>query len=57
MGVVITTGYGLDGLGSIPGRDKRYFYIPQHPYLLLGPPTLLYSGYRRLFSLIKAAGA
>jgi hypothetical protein len=31
------TGYGLDGRGSIPGRSKRFFSIPQRSDLALGP--------------------
>jgi hypothetical protein len=29
--VGMETGYGLDGLGSIPGRDKRFIYTSQRP--------------------------
>jgi hypothetical protein len=25
------TGYWLDGRGSIPGKGKRFFSVPQHP--------------------------
>jgi hypothetical protein len=46
---VIMTGYRLDGRGSIPSRDKRYFFSPQCPDQLWGPPTLLSSGYWGLF--------
>jgi hypothetical protein len=34
--VSTTTSYGLDGWGSILGRSKRFFSIPQHPLLVLG---------------------
>jgi hypothetical protein len=47
--VGIVTGYMLDRLGSIPGRDKRYFSSPQCPDQLWGPPTLLSNGYWGLF--------
>jgi hypothetical protein len=33
--VGITTGYGLDGRGSIPGRGKIFFFILSRP--ALGP--------------------
>jgi hypothetical protein len=46
--VGIATGYGLDGPGSIPGKDK-IFSAPQCPDRLRGPPSLLYNGYRWLF--------
>jgi hypothetical protein len=29
--VGIVTGYGLDSLGLIPGRSKRFFSAPQRP--------------------------
>jgi hypothetical protein len=29
--VGITTGYGLDGLGSVLGMRKRLFFSPQRP--------------------------
>jgi hypothetical protein len=40
------TGYGLDGLGWIPGRSKRFFSSPQRPDRFWCPPSLLFSGYR-----------
>jgi hypothetical protein len=33
--VSISTGYGLDSLGSVPGRGKIYFSTPQRPPSLL----------------------
>jgi hypothetical protein len=42
-------GYGLDGWRSIPGTGKRIFFSPQHPDLIWGPPSLISSGYWRLF--------
>jgi hypothetical protein len=47
--VGIETGYGLDGLGSIPGRSKRDFFTPQRPDRLWAPPNLLSDGYRGFF--------
>jgi hypothetical protein len=47
--VGIEAGYGLDGRGSIPGRDKRPSSTPQRPDRLWGPPSLLSNGYRELF--------
>jgi hypothetical protein len=45
----ITTGYGVDGLGSIPGRGKKFFYIPQCLEQFWGsltpPPSNGYRGY------------
>jgi hypothetical protein len=32
--VNIETGYGLNGRNSIPGRDKKLLYSPQHPHRL-----------------------
>jgi hypothetical protein len=32
--ISIVTGYGLDGHGSIPGRDKRFFSSLQSPDVL-----------------------
>jgi hypothetical protein len=49
--VGIVTGYGLDGLGSIPGRGKIFFSSPQDPDRIWGPPSLLFIGYRKLFPL------
>ena len=40
--VGITTDYGLDGPGSNPGVDENSAR-PDRP---LGPPSLLYNGYR-----------
>jgi hypothetical protein len=38
---ILSTGYGLDGRDSIPGRDKRFISTPQRPDRLWGPPSLL----------------
>jgi hypothetical protein len=35
--VGIAIGHGQNGRSSIPGRPKRFFPAPQHPYLLLRP--------------------
>jgi len=40
--VGIATDYGLDGPGSNPGGDENF--SPSRP--TLGPPSLLYNGYR-----------
>ena len=40
--VGISTGYGLDGPGSNPGGDE--IFRPSRP--AMGPPSLLYNGYR-----------
>jgi hypothetical protein len=45
ISVGMATGYGLDGLGSIPG-SARFFFSPQLPDRLWGPPSLLYNEYR-----------
>jgi hypothetical protein len=47
--VGITTDYGLGGCGSIPDKDKRFFFTPQRPDRLWGPPSLLSNGYCGLF--------
>jgi hypothetical protein len=47
--VDIATSYGLDGLDSIPGRGKRFFFIPQRLARFWSPPSLLFSGYRLRF--------
>jgi hypothetical protein len=53
FGFTIATCYGLDGPG-IESRCGRDFPLPSRP--ALGPPSLLYNGYR-VFSGGKAAGA
>jgi hypothetical protein len=53
--VCIATGYGLDGLGSIPGRSNRFSSTPQRPHWLCSPPNLLSNGYRRLFPRGKSS--
>ena len=50
--VGVATDYGLDGPGSNPGRDE--IFRPSRP--ALGPPSLLYNGYR-VFPGVEAAGA
>jgi hypothetical protein len=57
--VGIATGYGLDGRGvgvRVP-VGGRFLSPPQRPDQLWSPPSLLSSGYRRLFPRGKAAGA
>jgi hypothetical protein len=39
--VGIETGYKMDGAGSIPGRDKRFFSTPQRPNQLRARPVYL----------------
>jgi hypothetical protein len=39
--VSIATGYGLDGRGSILGREKRFFSVLQRSGCLWGPHGLL----------------
>jgi hypothetical protein len=41
-----TTGYGLDGRSSIPGRGKRFLSSPQCPDRLSGSPSLVSNGHR-----------
>jgi hypothetical protein len=41
--VGIGTGYGLEVRGSDPGGDEISHTCPDRP---LGPPSLLYNGYR-----------
>jgi hypothetical protein len=45
----VETQYGLDGRSSIPGGDKKFSSTSQRPDWLQGPPSLLFSGHRRLF--------
>jgi hypothetical protein len=47
--VGIAAGYRLLGQGLIPGRDKRFFSSPQHPYQLWGPPHFFIQWVQRLF--------
>jgi hypothetical protein len=42
------TGYEKEGRGSILGRGKRLFSIPQSPDRLWDPKSLVYNGYRGL---------
>jgi hypothetical protein len=48
--VGIVMGYGLDGQGLIPSRD-RFFSAPQHPERLWVPPSLLPNRYQWLIPL------
>jgi hypothetical protein len=50
-------GYGMDGLGSIPDNDKRFFSTSQRPDRLWSPPSLLSNRYRWLSPGDNAAGA
>jgi hypothetical protein len=50
--VGIATGYGLDFLGSIPGKDKRFFSSPRCSDWLWCPSSVLANGYRRHFTLL-----
>jgi hypothetical protein len=43
-------GYRLNGRGSIPGRGKKVFSIPQSSDKVWGPPSLLTNEYRRILS-------
>jgi hypothetical protein len=54
--VGITTAYGLDGPGSIPG-SVRSFSPPRHPDRLWGPPSPLSNRYRVLSLWGKASEA
>jgi hypothetical protein len=55
--VGIATVYGLDGWGSIRGRGKRFFTIPQRQNRLWGPPGLASNKDSGLLSLgIKRLG-
>jgi hypothetical protein len=54
--VSIATGYGLDGLGSIPA-SARFFSSPQCPERLWGQHSLLSIPYWGLFPRGKVAGA
>jgi hypothetical protein len=46
----LSTGYRLDGRGSISGRGNRFFSNPQRPDQLWGHLSLLSIEYRGLFS-------
>jgi hypothetical protein len=47
--VSIATRYGLDGLGSIIGKENIFASTPQRPDRLWGPSSLLSIGYRGHF--------
>jgi hypothetical protein len=47
--VDISTGYELDGRGSIPVTVKIFFSSPQRPDRIWDLPSLLSNGYRGLF--------
>jgi hypothetical protein len=51
------TGYALDGWGSISGRDKEFFCIPQGPDRLWISRSVLSNAYWRLFPQDKVGGA
>jgi hypothetical protein len=55
--VSIAMGYSLDDLGSIPGRSKRFFSMPQCPDRLWNQLSLLSNGYRGHFPRDKVDGA
>jgi hypothetical protein len=55
--VGIATCYRLDGRGSVRGRGKRFFFSPQRPDRLWGPPWLPSNGTGGCFQGGKAAGA
>jgi hypothetical protein len=55
--VAITMDYELDGRGSIPGKDKRFFSSSQYPNWLCDPSRLLSNGHRRLLAWRQSAGA
>jgi hypothetical protein len=44
--VGIAIRYGLDGQGSITGRDRAFFCTPQRPNWFWGPPSILHNGCR-----------
>jgi hypothetical protein len=46
----MVTGYGLEGLDSVPGSE-RFFSSPQCPDRLWVPASLLSIGYQRLLRL------
>jgi hypothetical protein len=43
---VLWLGYWLEDRGSIPGRDRDFFYSPPRPDWLWGPRNLLYVRYQ-----------
>jgi hypothetical protein len=47
VGIVVSD--GMDDRGSIPGRGKIFFSIPEFSDRLWGPPSLLSIGNRELF--------
>jgi hypothetical protein len=51
----LTFSAGSDGQGSIHGRGKRFFVIPQRSNRLRGPTSLLSSGYWNSFPGCKVA--
>jgi hypothetical protein len=52
--VDIAKGYGLDGMGSIPGRGKGFFLFSTLSRPALSPPNLLSNGNRGYFLGDKA---
>ena len=51
--VSITTRFELDGRGSNPGKGRDF---PQPSRTALGPPSLLYNGYRVCFPEVRRPG-
>ena len=42
--------------GMNPGRSNRFFPSPKRPYLLWGPPSLIFNVHRDSFSGVKCPG-